>query len=271
MTEPLPIKVAVVGGAGRVGTGLRRELAGRVQSILVLDLIEPDSLAANEAFRKTDIQSVDDLRLALLGIDALVHLAGIPKEAPLADILRVNVEGTTNVYEAARLAGVGRVVLGSSNHVVGYYPRDTVVGTTDQMRPDGLYGLSKCWGELVAGLYYDKFGVRSLIVRIGNANARPQTSRSLEVWLSPRDLCKLVILGITRPDVTATTVYGVSKGGGSWWDNSAAAQLGYAPQDVIAELAAPAAFEPDQEDDVSRHFQGGRFAAAGHLGPIRDR
>lgn len=271
MIEALQRRVAIVGGTGRVGAALRRELANRVQSILVLDLVEPDILAANEEFRRTDIQNVDDLRQAFQSVDALVHLAGIPKEAPLADILRVNVEGTTNVYEAARLADVPRVVLGSSNHVVGYYPRDTVVGPADQMRPDGLYGLSKCWAELVAGLYYDKFGIRTLIVRIGNASQRPHTPRSLEVWVSPRDLCQLVVLGLSHPDVTVTTVYGVSKGGGSWWDNSAATRLGYVPQDEISECAAPGAFTPEEEDAVSRHFQGGRFAAAGHDGAVRQR
>lgn len=268
--ETKTLKVAIVGGSGRVGTALRRELALVVGSVSILDLLEPSTLAGNETFRRLDLQNVDELRDAFVGVDGVVHLAGIPKEAPLEDILRVNVAGTTNVYEAARAAGVPRIVLGSSNHAVGYYPRDVVVSPDSQMRPDGLYGLSKCWGELVAGLYYDKYGIRSLIVRIGNAGPYPRTKRALDVWLSPADMCQLTLLGLTHPDVSATTVFGVSAGGGSWWDNSAARKLGYEPRDVIADHA-PASLMEDDENEVAHYFQGGRFTAAGHHGGIRRR
>ncbi|MDT0683154.1 NAD(P)-dependent oxidoreductase [Roseicyclus sp. F158] len=263
--------VGVLGGAGRVGTGLRRELGKQVGSIRVLDLACPPDLAENEDFRETDMLNPEDLLSAFEGLDGLVHLAGIPKEASLDEILKINVAGTTNVYEAARETGLDRIVLGSSNHAVGLYPRTTIVGTSEAMRPDGLYGLSKCWSELTAGLYFDKYGLRSMIIRIGNCSVRPMLPRSLEVWISPRDLAQLVLIGLTHPDVTASTVYGVSKGGGSWWDNSEAEKLGYVPQDLIADFAAPEALLEDTEGPVSQHFQGGRFAAADHDGVIRKR
>ncbi len=271
MGDRKTLRIGVLGGAGRVGVALRRELCNRVHTIRVLDLIKPPELSANETFRQTDMLDPHDLSAAFEGLDGIVHLAGIPKEAPLQEILAVNVTGTTNVYEAARRTGVGRVVLGSSNHVVGCYPRSAQVGPMDQMRPDGLYGLSKCWGELTAGLYWDKHGIRSLIIRIGNSSVRPMLPRSLEVWISPKDLCQLTMIGLLHEDVTATTVFGVSRGGGSWWDNSLAARMGYDPKDVISDHAAPEAFLPDEEGPVSRHFQGGRYVAADHDGVIRDR
>lgn len=267
----MKMHVAILGGSGRVGTALRRELRAKVEKITVLDLIEPSELGDNESFRKTDILNVADLAEAFEGQDGIVHLAGIPKEAPLQEILNVNVAGTTNVYDAALKANVKRVVLGSSNHVIGCYPRNTTVGPSDQMRPDGLYGLSKCWGELVAGLYFDKHGIRSLIVRIGNSSVKPMLPRSLEVWLSPADMCQLTLIGLNHPDVTATTVFGVSKGGGSWWDNSVARQLGYEPTDLITDHATPEAFQPDSEGQISTHFQGGRYVANQHDGVIRER
>ena len=271
MTNGARLRIGVVGGSGRIGRALRRELDGSGHSVVCFDLQEPPELYDGEQFRQVDISTPHGLDTSFAGLDGLVHLAGIPKEAPLDDILRINVAGTSNVYEAARLANVPRVVLGSSNHSIGYYPRDEVVGSDIPMRPDGLYGLSKCWGELVAGLYYDKYGVRSLIVRIGNASLQPTTARSLEVWMSPGDFLQLVMIGLTHPDVTATTVYGVSKGGGSWWDNSVAERLGYVPRDVIRDLAAPSALVPEVESEVSRHYQGARFASAGHQGGIRKR
>ena len=264
------LKLAMVGGSGRVGSALRKELAPLVQSILILGRNEPEDLAPNERYMEVDMSEVDKMRSAFEGMDGVIHMAGIPKEAPLEDIIQVNVVGTSNVYEAARLAKVPRVVLGSSNHSIGYYPRDTVVSATSQMRPDGLYGLSKCWTELVAGLYYDKYDIRSLIIRIGNASKQPKTLRSLEVWVSPADLCQLTLIGLTHPDVDATTVFGVSAGGGSWWDNSSATRLGYQPKDVIAEHA-PAELATEDESEAALFYQGGRFAAANHVGGIRKR
>jgi uronate dehydrogenase len=264
------LKLAIMGGSGRVGSALRKELAPLVRSIVVLGRTQPDDLVANETFLEVDMSEVDKMRAAFEGMDGVIHMAGIPKEAPLEDIVRVNVVGTSNLYEAARLAKVPRVILGSSNHAIGYYPRDTVVSGTAQMRPDGLYGLSKCWTELVAGLYYDKYDIKSLIIRIGNAGKQPKTVRSLEVWVSPADLCQLTLIGLTHPDVDATTVFGVSAGGGTWWDNSAATRLGYKPRDVIAEHAA-AELNTEDESAVSLFYQGGRFAAANHVGAVRRR
>lgn len=264
------LKLAIMGGSGRVGSALRKELAPLVKSIVVLGRHQPEELAANETFVEVDMSEVDKMRAAFEGVDGVIHMAGIPKEAPLEDIVRVNVVGTSNVYEAARLANVPRVVLGSSNHAIGYYPRDTVVSGTSQMRPDGLYGLSKCWTELVAGLYYDKYGIRSLIIRIGNASKQPKTVRALEVWVSPADLCQLTLIGLTHPDVDATTVFGVSAGGGNWWDNSAATRLGYKPQDIISEHAAPE-LSTEDESEAALFYQGGRFAGANHVGGLRRR
>lgn len=271
MYERTRMKVGILGGSGRVGIALRKELSEKVDSIRVLDLNEPDTLASNEEFRKTDMLDQGDLCAAFDGLDGLVHLAGIPKEASLEQILSINVAGTTNVYEAARQTGLNRIVYGSSNHVVGCYPRSVKVSPSDPMRPDSLYGLSKSWGELTAGLYYDKYGIRTLIVRIGNSSKRPLIPRSLEVWLSPRDMCQLTMIGLLNDQVKATTVFGVSKGGGNWWDNSIATELGYSPQDTIVDFAAPEALQPDEDDAISKHFQGGRYAAADHDGVIRDR
>jgi len=148
-----------------------------------------------------------------------------------------------------------------------------VIGSDVAMRPDGLYGLSKCWAELVAGLYYDKVGIKSLLIRIGNAQERPTTPRSLEIWTSPGDLAQLTLIGLTHPDITCMTVYGVSAGGGTWWDNSTAERLGYVPHDRIVDFASPDAFRPQATDlpEVAEHFQGGPFCTWGHDGVLRQR
>jgi uronate dehydrogenase len=265
------LKLAITGGSGRVGTALRKVIAGHYRAVRIVDRVAPESLAANEDYREIDIARLDDLTAALEGMDGVLHLAGFPNDRPIAQMLEVNVLGSSNLYEAARLAHVPRVVLGSSNHAVGFYPRTTRIGSDAPMRPDSLYGLSKCWAELTAGLYWDKHGIRTLIVRIGNAQAQPTTPRSLEIWLSPGDLAQLTAIGLTRPDIDCTTVYGVSKGGGSWYDNSVATALGYDPQDVIRDHAHPDAFRAHPSDlpQIEEFFQGGGFCSRDHDGVLR--
>ena len=273
MTEAGSLSIAITGGAGNVGTALRKILSPQLKHTRIIDLVEPVEIAGNESFHRADMSNLPELTGAFEGVDAVVHLAGLRGEAPLADILHVNVLGASNLYEAARIAKVPRIVVGSSNHAVGFYPREAVIGSDVAMRPDGLYGLSKCWAELVAGLYYDKVGIKSLLIRIGNAQERPTTPRSLEIWISPGDLAQLTLIGLTHPDVTCMTVYGVSAGGGTWWDNSTAERLGYVPHDRIVDFASPDAFRPQATDlpEVAEHFQGGPFCTWGHDGVLRRR
>ena len=207
------LSVVITGGSGRVGTALRRQLAPLLERITIVDLVEPAAHAPNETFVRADLTDLESTCSAFAGHDAIIHLAGHAGERTIREIVDVNVIGTSHVYEAARRCGIKRVVLGSSNHVVGFYPRTVVVGSSHPMRPDSQYGLSKCWGELVAGLYFDKAGIRSLIIRIGNASERPKTLRALHIWVSPADLAQLTLIGLTHPDVDATVVFGASAGG----------------------------------------------------------
>ncbi|SFH49343.1 uronate dehydrogenase [Palleronia marisminoris] len=266
-------RIALTGGSGRIGTALRRALAGKVAGITIVDRIDPGPLGPHETWEEVDITDIAALTRSFDGVDAVVHLAGHPNERSIEDILQVNVLGTHNVLEAARRSGVDRIVYGSSNHTVGFYPRDTEITEDVPMRPDTLYGLSKCWGELEAGLYYDKFGIRTLNVRIGNAADRPKDARAAKIWISSRDLAQLVLIGTEHPDITCTTVYGMSRAWSDWWDNTTAAALGYAPLDSARDVAGPEASIEAETDlpQVAEYFQGGRFCAIDHDGTRRSR
>src|SRR6056297_2683275 len=118
--DPLPkMRIALTGGAGRVGTGLRDALAGQVESIRIIDRADPGNLRPTESWVEADISNLDALVESFAHVDAIVHLAGYPNERGIEDILQGNVLGTHNVLEAARRTGTGRVVFGSSNHVMG--------------------------------------------------------------------------------------------------------------------------------------------------------
>jgi len=266
-------KVALTGGAGVVGQALRPHIRDRVASLRTIDIVDPGPLQANEEWSAIDITDVDALTEAFEGVDGVVHMAGLNGERDIAQTLTINVLGTYNVYEAARRAGVRRVVYGSSNHVTGFYPRTTLVAPDMPMRPDSRYGLSKCWGELTAGLFYDKHGIETLSIRIGNAQARPKDPRGLMVWISARDLTELIMIGLEHPDIGATTVYGASRSPTPWWDNSAATALGFEPQDNIADFADPEAFLPERVGlpEISTFFQGGWFCGNEHDGELRIR
>jgi uronate dehydrogenase len=252
---------------------LRQVLSARCKSVRIIDIVEPTALLSNETFVAADMSDLGQLTPALADIDGVIHLAGLNTERDLTQTLQVNVLGASNLYEAARLNGTGRIVLGSSNHAMGFYHRDQKVGSYDQMRPDTLYGLSKCWAELTGGLYFDKAGIRTLSIRIGNAQERPASPRSIEIWISPRDLAQLCTIGLTHPDIDCTVVYGVSAGGGSWYDNSEAERLGYRPVDRAIDFAAPGASTPQVVplNEISETFQGGPFCTLGHDGVARNR
>jgi len=266
-------RIALVGGSGRVGMALRKVLVGKVASITIVDISDPGPLGDHETWKQVDISEGEALATCLADVDAIVHLAGYPNERDIEAILRVNVLGMHNVLEAARRNGIKRVVYGSSNHTVGFYPRETRVSDTDPMRPDTLYGLSKCWGELEAGLYFDKFGIRTLNIRIGNAGDRPTDARSLRIWVSPRDLAQLVLIGLEHPDITCTTVFGVSQVEAGWLENSTAMALGYTPADSAQSFAGPetAQERPSPMPHIQEFFQGGRFCVIGHDGTLRER
>ncbi|QEL26515.1 NAD(P)-dependent oxidoreductase [Bosea sp. F3-2] len=258
----------ITGGAGNIGRKLRRELGTRFARIRILDAVAPAALAANEEAVQADISDIAAVERAMAGMDAVIHMAGVVREAPFEAILQTNVVGTWNVYEAARRQGVGRVVFGSSNHAVGFYPRHQRIDETVPPRPDGRYGLSKCWGEAVGALYADKYGIRSMHVRIGNAADIPGNARTLRIWISGRDLAQLCLIGLEHPDIHNTIVYGVSDNVGGWYDNAVARGLGYRPQDHAEDYTEEAmAGEAElTHEPPALYFQGGGFCALEYAG-----
>ena len=146
-------------------------------------------------------------------------------------IAAANIHGAVNLYEAARRHGVRRIVFASSNHVTGFYRQDQVISPRDPVRPDGFYGLSKAFGEDLAQLYWDRFGLETVSVRIGSAFAAPKDRRMLATWMSFDDTERLFMAALTAPVVGHSIVYGLSDNTTAWWDNTPARHLGYRPQD----------------------------------------
>jgi uronate dehydrogenase len=140
-------------------------------------------------------------------------------EATFDTICHANIVGTFNVYEAARRHGVKRIVYASSGQVTGFYPSDTVVDPSMPLRPSSLYGVSKAFGESLSRLFYDRYGIETVCLRIAMAFPEPTTHRMLRSYLSYRDLVDLVKRGLIAKDVGHAIVYGVSANRDSMWRN----------------------------------------------------
>jgi uronate dehydrogenase len=157
------------------------------------------------------------------------------------------------VFDGARRAGVRRVVYASSNHVTGFYPVDARLAGGEPPRPDGLYGATKAFGEALARMYSDRFGLEVICLRIGSFAERPSQPHQLHMWLSPGDAVRLFRACLRKPDIDFLSVYGASANTRSWWDlREAARRLGYEPQDdaerfatEIDDARAPAEYQGD--------------------------
>jgi len=255
--------VLITGAAGDIGGRLRSLLKGVYPRLRLSDLKAPADLAADEVFIKADLAQTAEVEQAVAGVDGIVHLGGFSVEGPWETILRANIVGCYNLFEAARRHGVKRVVFASSNHVVGFYPRRRRIGVDAAVRPDSRYGMSKAFGEAAAALYAFKHGLRVTCIRIGNVADRPLDRRRLSIWIKPQDLVQLIRIGLEHPDIRYEIFYGASDNERGWWDNEPAFRFGYRPQGRSEEhrdaaLAAQARLPPDPVGDW---YQGGPFCS----------
>ena len=193
--------IALTGAAGRIGTAIRPLLIGAGHSLVLCDAVGVDAGPAARVERvvTADLRDIDAHVAAFEGADVVVHLGGLADERPWPDLLAVNIDGTRAVCEAARLAGVDRLLLASSVHAVGYLPVDAA-----QVRegmplpaPDTFYGVSKAAMEALGGLYAGRFAMTVVSARIMTFGDGPDGPRSLQSWLSPADMNRLVLATLT--------------------------------------------------------------------------
>lgn len=257
-------RVLVTGAAGRIGTFLRSRLARDDRVLRLLDVTAIDDLGAGEEFVRGSVTDTRLLADACVGVDAVVHLAATTGHPMDFGAAADDIAGTQAVLEAARLAGVRRVVYASSYHAVGFHPRDDA-DAPDWLfpRPDSFYGVAKVASEALASLYVDRYGLDVVCLRIGTCSDRPRNPRALSTWLSPGDAGRLVEAALSAPAPAFRVVWGVSANTRNWWSLAEARALGYDPQDD-AEVHAPAIIaehgEPDP-DAVEHRLVGGPFTA----------
>ncbi|MEM7523406.1 MAG: NAD(P)-dependent oxidoreductase [Pseudomonadota bacterium] len=256
-------KIVLTGAAGALGASLRAALSKRADALVSTDIAEVADLLPNETFVQADLADYAAMAAIIDGADMVVHFGALVDEAPFDDILGPNIIGAYNVWEAAWRTGARRVVYASSIHAVGMYEKTEFVGVDDPHRPDGFYGLAKCFSEDLARMYWEKRGLEAVCLRILSCTPEPTNSRAIGSWLSHDDMLHLVDRAITTPVVGFTIAYGVSANDRSPVDNAAAAVLGYRPKDNAEDWAEAilAASSPADPTDLSHNRHGGPFAA----------
>lgn len=158
------MRILVTGAAGQVGTDLLPLLVGKGHEITVFDVApRPEGCPESVTWIRGDVTGRPEVFDAVKTStpDLVYHLAAI-LSARGEDVphlaYRVNLDGTTNVLEAARLFGVGQVFFASTIAAFGPGLPDPVPNEVS-MRPTTMYGVTKVAGELLGEYYHRKFGL----------------------------------------------------------------------------------------------------------------
>lgn len=250
--------ILLTGASGRIGRCVR--LALRDDYRLTLFNRSPiDGLGPSETLLQGDTTDAAAVERAARGADCIVDLAAVSDVQSFRErLLPANILGTYNTFEAARVAGVPRIVYASTHHVVGYYPVDQPVDEQVPVRPDSMYAVTKCFAEAMGRLYADKAGLQVVCLRLGLFHDRPFEERHLSVWISPGDMARLVRAAIEAPGIRFEVVYGISRNTRRWWSlDRAGAVLGYFPQDDAETYAAELRQGPDADYPARVRYQGG--------------
>ena len=203
------MKILLTGAGGNLGRALAPALAAHGHDLRLLDF-RP---LGDSPFETVvgDVRNLDDVRRAVEGVDAVVHAAALhgihlAKWRP-EDFWAINVTGTFHVFEAAREAGVGRVVLCSTMGVYGESaraPEDSwnAVSEALPLLPGDVYGLSKKLCEEMGAMYGRRWGVTTVALRLGmfvpESSVERYGFRLLFGGVDDRDVAQAALLALTH-------------------------------------------------------------------------
>ena len=259
-------RILVTGAAGAVGRLLVPLLAEEYN----LRLCDLRPLPGEESFAG-DLADTSFARQMVKDVDGVVHLAGlVASEVSFTDTLNGNYLALLAMLEACREQNVRRFVFASSHHIVGMLPWDRQYDESTLPAPDSFYGLSKAFGEAACAMYAHRFGISTLVIRIGNADPQVADGRRERLWVSGRDLAQLIRIGLSSAELRYEIVYGVSNCPSPLFSNRAAERLGFRPLDDARDHRGPG-FRNSSELGTAdgAGLVGGRFAADPLVKPMR--
>lgn len=195
----------VTGGAGFIGSHLCRTLLERGRSIRILDdlstgdrarLADVETAHGDRCeFRETDVRDVDALHDAFRGAEVVYHQAAVPSVPRSvrdpATSNAANVDGTLNVFIAARDAGVRKVVYASSSSVYGD-SEELPKRESMPMRPLSPYAVTKAVGEMYATVFARIYGLPTVGLRYFNVFGPSQDPTSQYAAVIPRFITRML-------------------------------------------------------------------------------
>lgn len=231
-------RILITGPGGRVGPHVLPHLRPHYALRLLDAAPLRTELIGDDEFIQADIQDLPALERASQGMAAVIHLAAISEEADFhTRLLPVNLAGTYNTFEAARRAGVRRVIFTSTGQTVLGYPRGDWVTPEMPPRPSTVYACTKLFGEALARQFADVHGMQMIVIRLcwfqpeDSPLLQRRDDPMLREWCSPRDLAQLLLKSLVS-DLRFGVFFGVSNNAGRFWDiANAQALLGYQPMD----------------------------------------
>jgi uronate dehydrogenase len=266
MSKPFK-RLLLTGAGGGLGKVLRERIKPWADVVRLNDIADLGPAGEGEEIVQCNLADRDAVLAMVRDVDAVLHFGGISVEDKFEPIMQANILGLHYLYEAVHKAGVKRVVYASSSHTVGFYPTTQMVDADMPLRPDGFYGVSKCFGEALSRYYYDRFGIETVCLRIGSSFPEPRNQRMMTTYLAYDDLLELIRCSLFTPRVGHTITFGTSDNATRWWDNRKASHLGYQPSRSSGEFAErfPDSAVRPAPDDQTSIYQGGPFVIAGPM------
>jgi uronate dehydrogenase len=210
--------VLVVGSTGRIGGAVVAELKRGGTPVRGFDSVKTPGLSECVV---GDITDGDAIRHAANGAGTLIHLAATPDDDDfLTKLLPNNVVGVYHVMEAARSAGVRRLILASSGQVNWWQQRNgpLPIRVEDPPSPRYWYAATKMFLESIGRGYAEMHGISVIVVRLGWCPRTPEQVREIaandwaqDVYLSPGDAGRFFACAVEAPNVRFAIVYAASK------------------------------------------------------------
>jgi uronate dehydrogenase len=258
--------ILLTGASGALGRQITSGLSAAGYRLRLTDIKPfPDVIPPGAEFTLADLADADAMLKLAEGCKTILHFGGVSVERPFNEVIGPNITGLFHIYEAAK-AAKARVVFASSNHAIGFHPRSEKLDADCALKPDGYYGLSKAYGELMGGMYFEKHAVESVHIRIGSCLPAPVNARMLSTYLSFADLVRLLVRCIETPVVGNCVVWGASANAKTFWRDDARAVLDWVPQDT-ADIFTEALQDKVSGDPVEEKYQGGAYTRIDYSRP----
>lgn len=258
--------VLLTGASGVLGRVLAHALAAKGWNLRLTDIAPfPGPVPEGASFTRADLNDGAAILRLAEGCGTILHFGGISVEQPFETVIGPNIRGLYHAYEAARREGA-RMVFASSNHTIGFHERDEAIDDSSYLLPDGYYGLSKAYGELMGRLYWAKHGTQSVFLRIGSCTPVPLDDRMLSTWFSYGDLTRLVERSTLAPSLGPTgclVIWGASRNSRmTWWRRDGREIIGWSPQDS-ADSFIPELDGKTSNNPAAERYQGGGYCGMG--------